>query len=290
MITSYQHDLASFAINKTILSVPYDQVLIFSDKKIPVMTDKVRYFKIDSSFSVLDWNQFVNKQLVDFIDTDHALIIQPDGFACNKEFWDDRFLSYDFISSPYCVSHPKVSHTIEFLKNSNINLYKNPNITFPSEYIINGAGGLSLRSKKFMKAVLDYENEIVVSTSDKNSIPFKGTGEDFTVSFLMRNRLIDKGITFADLPLTFKFSNEDISNHGLSLGFHGFQFVPWFLTEIETLYVMQFMNFEKMIKFGSFKEFECNLYLKDFYTALSYISFWKKSSHHGLEFQAINYE
>lgn len=51
--------------------------------------------------SIDEWNRAVVFDLGDHIDTEFALLVHPDGGIGNPEAWDDKWLEYDFIGSPF---------------------------------------------------------------------------------------------------------------------------------------------------------------------------------------------
>lgn len=51
--------------------------------------------------SIDEWNKNVFYQLGDYVDTEFALLIHPDGFVVHPESWKDEWLQYDYIGSPW---------------------------------------------------------------------------------------------------------------------------------------------------------------------------------------------
>ena len=51
--------------------------------------------------SIDEWNKAVVFDLGDYIDTDYALLIHPDGGIGEPQLWRDEWLQYDFIGSPF---------------------------------------------------------------------------------------------------------------------------------------------------------------------------------------------
>ena len=49
-------------------------------------------------------------ELADYIDTDYVLLVHYDGFVVHPESWQDRFLEYDYIGSPWPVPAPGTKH------------------------------------------------------------------------------------------------------------------------------------------------------------------------------------
>ena len=48
-----------------------------------------------------EWNRVVVYDLGDYIDTEYALLIHPDGGIAEASMWDDKWLEYDYIGSPF---------------------------------------------------------------------------------------------------------------------------------------------------------------------------------------------
>ena len=71
---------------------------------------------------VVDYSIFMLKRSHEFIDTEHFLVCQHDGWIINPETWNPAWLGYDYIA-PIFTQEPRV-----------------------------GSGGFSLRSKRLMMA------------------------------------------------------------------------------------------------------------------------------------------
>ena len=88
---------------------------------------------IDPIKDIHDYDNFIYHNLNKYIDTSYCMIINEDGHPINFEAWDDGFLSFDYIGSPWIW---------------------NPNIpTYQSV----GNSGFSIRSKKLMNALSNYK-------------------------------------------------------------------------------------------------------------------------------------
>lgn len=48
-----------------------------------------------------EWNRAIVFDLGDYIDTEFALLIHPDGMVAEPSMWDEKWLQYDFIGSPF---------------------------------------------------------------------------------------------------------------------------------------------------------------------------------------------
>ena len=141
LVTSINHELAEFSLRKSIQSKKFDEVLIFSDKKIPI-NHPHRHISISNTFSRTDYSIFCLKHMYQYIETDHVLIVQPDGMAVNSQYWDDDFLNYDYIGPPYNINETATNEAL--VEYFGLKEYKNVN-----KWIV-GNGGFSLRTRKLM--------------------------------------------------------------------------------------------------------------------------------------------
>lgn len=129
-----------------------------------------------------EWNRAVVFDLGDHIETDYALLIHPDGGVGNPLAWDNKWLEYDFIGSPFPLptddfSYRDVHGNIQRVGNS-----------------------VSLRSKKLMqlpkKLGMEWKS-------------FHGFyNEDGYISVNMRNVFEEHGCVFAPFEEAVKFGCE----------------------------------------------------------------------------------
>jgi len=170
----------------------FNERIILSDKIFDV--DNVRSCKVNIP-NMAAYNRFMIKELPDYIKTDHCLIIQNDGFIINPHLWNDKFLEYDYIGSPW-------RGDASWVKNK------------PKDYRI-GNGGFSLRSKKIMELAKGLVKEI-------------SGNEDIAICATYREALERCGIKFCPFDLALEFSlerpiPEKTFNGKNTFGFHGFE-------------------------------------------------------------------
>lgn len=84
-------------------------------------TDYEHAVKIIPLNTLVAYSVFMLTKCHEFVDTDHVLIVQADGWILNPESWKDEWLNFDYIA-PLFVQYDKV-----------------------------GSGGFSLRSKRLMQ-------------------------------------------------------------------------------------------------------------------------------------------
>lgn len=183
-------------------SINFARVVLLTDK--PIKESSIEVQNIKSIPTIRDYNEFCTRDLVNYISTDHCLIIQPDGFVVNPALWDNRFLEYDYIGAPW-----NKFHSCEALYRGNFLQHFHPD---KIPYVV-GNGGFSLRSKKILK-------EISVLPKLDSSIP-----EDNVYSIMYRKELKDRGINIAPASLARRFSLEHILDEQSlttpTFGFHG---------------------------------------------------------------------
>ncbi len=129
-----------------------------------------------------EWNKNVVFELGSYIDTDYALLIHPDGYVVHPECWNNKWLEYDYIGSPW---------------------------PFPRDYYsyrdINGVihrvgNSVSLRSKK----LLDLPKKIKMGWE-----AFHGnTNEDGAICVNYRHLFEEAGCIFAPIDEAVHFGRE----------------------------------------------------------------------------------
>lgn len=141
-----------------------------------------------------DYSRFILQDLYKWINTDHILIIQGDGYIVNPSAWNDEWLNYDYIGATW--------------------LYKDGmNV---------GNGGFSLRSKKLMEFIANNMNYIEIHP------------EDHHICRTWRKGLERNGFKFAPEEVANQFSIEAYGSEKLpgankysgQFGFHGWN-VDW---------------------------------------------------------------
>lgn len=129
-----------------------------------------------------EWNKAVVFDLGDYINTEFALLIHPDGFVVNPDMWRDEWLQYDFIGSPFPLpkdnfSYRDINGVIQRVGNS-----------------------VSLRSKK----LLDLPKKINMEWKS-----FHGFyNEDGYITVNMRHVFEENGCKFAPLEMAKYFGRE----------------------------------------------------------------------------------
>jgi hypothetical protein len=194
------------AIKYSLNNFNFKEVLYFSSKN---WSDNSYYKFIEiPKLSYDEYNKFCLVELHKYINTDHVLLIQDDGFIINPNLWTDEFLNFDYIGAPWPKDHlffntRRWPFIHEKLIENNISYHI-------------GNGGFTLRSKKLLEEVSKLYNK------DYKDIP-----EDVLICIGFRKILEEKGFKFADLFYATQFSCESHFIEGKrydtnsSFGFHG---------------------------------------------------------------------
>lgn len=188
--TAY-HDLTKLALESTIEITGSNNVLVFSNKDILSGSQLIQIEPI----SISEYSRIVFKDLAQYVNTDHYLIVQHDGFPTDATKWTDEFLKYDYIGATWPW------------------LPENKNV---------GNGGFSLRSKKLSETLLRPE-----ITWDAGLSP----AEDEHVCKIYRNYLETLGIKFAPSKVANKFSAENPGGKFDTFGFHGTLCLPYYASD-----------------------------------------------------------
>lgn len=179
------------ALSRSLRELPGSKGLLLSPSEPKNLPENVEWVQI----LPLDYRQyslFVMFSLQHFIKTDYCLIIQDDGWVIDGKNWSDEFLNYDYIGAPCHAA---------FVGNELVQGYQWAEITDPRPIVIQN-GGLSLRSKKFLKAPSAH-GALYYFTDEKVL-----QNEDVQLTGIFRPQLESLGIKFAPNHLAKQFSVE----------------------------------------------------------------------------------
>ena len=239
-VSDFNHELTEFSLNKSLSAHKFDKVVLVCDRPLD-LTQSFNFVDISSrnqKMNITDYSDFCIKWMGDYVDTDHVLVTQYDGMAVNNNMWSDEFLDYDYIGPPTNTLHPPIkgffdSNHIDFL----------PNYNGAPEWFV-GGGGISLRSKKLLNALKDEKIKPFFNAVDKvsgQSHPI--FCEDVTICLQYKKYLEQEhNIKFAPMDVGIKFAAEVVTGYNFSFGFHGYENIPFFLSEDECIFYIQNLN------------------------------------------------
>jgi hypothetical protein len=241
-----------FSLEKTVSAVTcIDEIKVFSNKTIN-LSIPYSFIDIGDEFKYEDYSFFLIKELNQHIDTDHVLVIQYDGFGVNSEYWKEEYFEYDFIGPPTSLTYPPIKNILE-----------DCNITKTGWFV--GGGGFSLRSKKLLNALQD---PYITSDFYNYSANSDWSSEDITICIIYKEYLEkEHGIKFAPIELAIDFGAEYLTGYDACLGFHGYENIPFFLSEEECTFYLQ--NLKIDYSSPKLNKLIGNLYSKKYHSVLN---------------------
>lgn len=174
---------AWWAIQRCLSLADVSQAIFFAPPHwSPAQPDpRVNVRGIPALQRIEDYNRFMLRDLAEYIQTEHVLVMQWDGFISTPSLWRDDFLEWDYIGAPWY--HGDSSGTV-------------------------GNGGFSLRSRKLLNAL-------------RSLTPDEAEPEDKTICVTLRPLLESRfGIRFAPLDVAQRFACE-YGPYRHAFGFHG---------------------------------------------------------------------
>ena len=140
----------------------------------------VKYIQLGDIENIDDWSKATIYELPKYIDTDFCLLIHENGFVVNPEMWNESWLSYDYIGSPWPLPSDDFSYRDDMGRISRV------------------GNSVSLRSKRLMNAV-----------STREWKPYYGFyNEDGFISCHNKGWLESQGCAFAPLEVAKHFGRE----------------------------------------------------------------------------------
>ncbi len=140
----------------------------------------------DKISNIDEWNYKIIYELPNYVDTDYALLIHADGYVINPHLWNEKWLGYDYIGSPWPLPSDDYSYRDE-LGN-----------------VIRVGNSVSLRSKKLMDSMQRVSKDYFWSMKNK----YGNTNEDGFITCHNRNFLERQGLKFAPLEEAIHFGKE----------------------------------------------------------------------------------
>ena len=181
-VTSVNVPATIAALRACLKQVEFAECLLFTDEMIPSVDPAIKVIPIPRIRASHGYSEFLLGDFVDYLHTEHCLIVQWDGFVLDANQWRPEFLSYDYIGAPW----PQ----------------------FGDEHDV-GNGGFSLRSRKLLQACRDPKFQACHP-------------EDLAICRNNRSLLETKhGVRFADKSVAERFAFERKATGRPTFGFHG---------------------------------------------------------------------
>jgi hypothetical protein len=182
------------ALLKSTKSIAFEKTIFFTSSSFVEPKHDIANFEIkcvDHLTSIDTYSHFLIKELGQYIDTSHVLIVQWDGFIVDSSKWLDSFLAYDYVGAPWDGG----------------------------DEMLVGNGGFSLRSKRLMNALREVSLEVYHPEDDVICRQLRPLLEE------------KFDIQFCPVDLAKEFSFETIKPVNETFGFHGLFNLPIVLNE-----------------------------------------------------------
>lgn len=129
-----------------------------------------------------EYSSFMLKKSYAFVDTEHMLVVQHDGFITSPAAWSDEFLSYDYVGAPWMNG-------------------------------LVGNGGFSLRTRRLMRRVSELIDVVPLRHSNEDEVVC------LTLCNALERDGFKFAPT--DVAARFSVEHNDALKKGDTFGFHG---------------------------------------------------------------------
>jgi len=201
-ISSTEEEGSIKSLVKCCEQIEFGNVKFVSHKKPESMPDFITWEYCPQIKSFYDFDCYVFPNIGNHIQTSHMLMVQSHAWIIHAELWDDNWLQYDFIGSPWVERSEFISFST-------------------GEMVRVGNGGFSLRSKK----ILDLPQKLNLPVvSDRGY-----TSDDGLLNSYYRKIFLENGINYPDVHIASRFAFENIVSENIDIvpfGFHKF-LPPW---------------------------------------------------------------
>lgn len=166
----------------------------------PANLEGVTFCEIPRLETVAAYNEFILRQLHQYVTTPFCLSIHTDGFLLHPECWDPVFLQYDYVGAPWPANAKHDWAAPHYMGNS----------------------GFCLRSLRLLQTTPQLPEELYAAHRAR----WPSMIDDIFTCVIAREALEAQGMRFAPQDLAWRFSREQaLGSEPLdlagSLGFHG---------------------------------------------------------------------
>ena len=185
--------------------IDFGEVVLITHRKPFGLPKQIHYKHIKKLKDIDAFNYDMIYRLHEFIETDYCLLVHADGFVVNPDMWQDKFLDYDYIGSPFPLPKDDFSY-----RDINGNICRVGN-------------SVSIRSKR----LLEFPT--------KANIPFEADhgffNEDGFICCKNRHLFEAAGMKYAPLEVAVYFGHENMLPE--TEGIRPFVFHKWAGTNAE---------------------------------------------------------
>lgn len=89
------------AMKYSMRGIDFGDVTLITHEKPAFLPKTIRFQRCNKLDSIDKFNHLMVYDLAPYIHTDYILLVHYDGFVIHPEKWNDEFLAYDYIGSPW---------------------------------------------------------------------------------------------------------------------------------------------------------------------------------------------
>jgi hypothetical protein len=171
------------AMKYSMRGIEFADAVLISHQKPFYLPKNIRFSYTDKLDNIDKFNYKMTYELHKHVNTDFALIVHADGFVIHPENWNEEFLDYDYIGSPWPL--PQNDYAYRDSKGQ----------------ICRVGNSVSIRSKRLMEFPEKYNL--------KWEKVYDGFyNEDIFICCMSKNRMEEEGLKWAPFELAVKFGRE----------------------------------------------------------------------------------
>ena len=195
------------ALEYSCREIDFGAVTLITHRKPLLLPKYIEYQHIDKITEIDKFNYAMIYDMYKYIHTDYMLLVHADGFVVNPKSWQDQFLEYDYIGSPFPLPKDDFSYR---------DIHGN---------ICRVGNSVSIRSKRLLEFPA------------KTHIPFEADhgffNEDGFICCKNRHLFETAGMKYAPLEVAMYFGQEQMLPEFEGKGIRPFVFHKWEGTNAE---------------------------------------------------------
>lgn len=172
------------ALEYSMREIEFGEVVLVSHRKPRRLPKEITFKQCEPIDNINKFNFMMVYDLSKYVTKEYALLVHYDGFVVHPEAWQDEFLSYDYIGSPWPIPDIGVENQIDAEGN-----------------IVRVGNSVSLRSRR----LLDFPR---ANNLAWESNPEGDYNEDIFICVKNKVRMEKAGLRFATLDVAKYFGRE----------------------------------------------------------------------------------
>ena len=166
---------------KAATEINFKEIVLVTHEVPNVLPEYIKIKLVPRIQSLTAYSQIMFESLHKHVSGSHILVLQHDGMVHDVNMWDDSFLKYDYIGSPWPADYSSFTDNKGNLRRV-------------------GNGGFSLRSRRIY--------EFIDSKNMKLSSHHGWDGEDVNFGVINACLFEENGLKFPDINTAFRFGFE----------------------------------------------------------------------------------